>query len=105
MLFDIAHYQQGGGDPVAGIRKYRDRIKVVHLKDVEATAAAPGYRWVALGRGRVDVKGCMAALRDGGSGFSGWAIVELDRVVDPETPKAAAIANREYVRKELGLTL
>ncbi len=47
----------------------------------------------------------MAALRDGGSGFSGWAIVELDRVVDPETPKAAAIANREYVRKELGLTL
>jgi inosose dehydratase len=103
VLFDIAHYQQGGGDPIAGIRKYRDRIKVVHLKDVETTSGTPGYRWVALGRGRVDVKGCIAALRNGG--FDGWAIVELDRALEPETPKQAAIANREYVTKQLGLTL
>ena len=103
LLFDIAHYQQGGGDPVAAIRRYRDRIRVVHLKDVEKTAAAPGYRWVALGRGRVNVKGCVSALRDGG--FNGWAIVELDRAMEPETPKAAAVANREYVTKQLGLTL
>src|SRR5947208_6209073 len=103
VLFDIAHYQQGGGDPVAAIRRYRDHIRVVHLKDVEKTAAAPGYRWVALGRGRVNVKGCVSALRDGG--FNGWAIVELDRAMEPETPKAAAVANREYVTKQLGLTL
>ncbi len=64
ILFDIAHYQQGGGDPVAAIRKYRDRIKVVHLKDVRAIDKAPGYEWVELGRGRVDVKGCVAALKD-----------------------------------------
>jgi inosose dehydratase len=49
ILFDIAHYQQGGGDPVAAIRKYRDRIKVVHLKDVRAIDKAPGYEWVELG--------------------------------------------------------
>ena len=30
LLFDVAHYQQGGGDPVAAIRKYRDWIDVVH---------------------------------------------------------------------------
>jgi len=104
LLFDIAHYQQGGGDPVAAIPRYAKKIKVVHLKDVRKVEASPGYRWVELGRGRVDVKGCVAALQK--SGFEGWAIVELDRVVDPGgTPKAAAEANRDYVVKELGLRL
>jgi inosose dehydratase len=104
LLFDIAHYQQGGGDPVKAIRRYGKAIKVVHLKDVRPIDAAPGYQWVELGRGRVDVKGCVAALRD--VGFDGWAIVELDRVVDPDgSPKASAIANRDYVVKQLGLTL
>src|SRR5207247_7043628 len=91
LLFDIAHYQQGGGDPIAAIRRYRDRIRVVHLKDMEKTAAAPGYRWVALGRGRVNVKGCVSALRDGG--FNGWAIGELQRGRGPEARKRAAAAS------------
>lgn len=104
VLFDIAHYQQGGGDPVAAIRRFGKRIRVVHLKDVRPIAAAPGYQWVELGRGRVDVKGCIAALRD--IGFDGWAIVELDRVVDAGgTPKQSAEANRDFVVKQLGLTL
>ena len=76
----------------------------MHLKDVRPIDAAPGYQWVELGRGRVDVKGCVAALKD--NGFDGWAIVELDRVVDPGgSPKASAAANRDYVVKQLGLTL
>jgi inosose dehydratase len=102
LLFDIAHYQQGGGDPVAFIRQHGKAIKVVHLKDVRPTDAAPGYQWVELGRGRVDVKGCVAALA--ANGFDGWAIVELDKVVDPGgTPKASAEANRAYVVSQLGL--
>jgi inosose dehydratase len=104
LLFDIAHYQQGGGDPVAAIRRYRDWIKVVHLKDVTAITESPGYQFVELGHGRVNVKGCVAALKD--IGFSGWAIVELDRVPDPNgSPKSSAISNREYVVHQLGLTL
>ena len=104
LLFDIAHYQQGGGDPVAAIRRYGKAIKVVHLKDVRPIDAAPGYQWVELGRGRVDVKGCVAALKD--IGFDGWAIVELDRVVDPGgSPKASAAANRDFVINQLGLPL
>jgi inosose dehydratase len=97
LLFDIAHYQQGGGDPVKAIRRYGKAIKVVHLKDVRPIDAAPGYQWVELGRGTVDVKGCVSALKD--AGFDGWAIVELDRVVDAGgTAKASAAANREYAR-------
>ena len=104
LLFDIAHYQQGGGNPVAAIRRYGKAIRVVHLKDVRPIQTPPGYQWVELGRGRVDVKGCVAALKD--IGFDGWAIVELDRVVDPGgTPKASALANREFVVNQLGLTL
>ena len=104
LLFDIAHYQQGGGDPVAAIRRYRQWIKVVHLKDVVSIPEPPGYRFVELGRGRVNVKGCVEALKD--IGFDGWAIVELDRVPEPEgTPKSSAIANREYVATQLGLTI
>jgi inosose dehydratase len=104
LLFDIAHYQQGGGDPVKAIRQYGKAIKVVHLKDVRPIEAAPGYQWVELGRGRVDVKGCVAALKD--IGFDGWAIVELDKVVDPGgTPMASAQVNRAFVINQLGLTL
>ena len=104
LLFDIAHYQQGGGDPVRAIRTYATRIRAVHLKDVRPIDAAPGYQWVELGRGRVDVKACVAALKD--ANYDGWAIVELDRVVDAGgSPKASAIANREYVVTQLGLTV
>jgi inosose dehydratase len=103
LLFDIAHYQQGGGDPVAGIRTYRKWIKAVHLKDVKTVPGAPGYRFVELGRGRVDVKGAVAALREGG--FSGWAIVELDQPSAPDTPKSAALANRRYVESQLDLKI
>jgi inosose dehydratase len=106
LLFDVAHYQQGGGDPVAALRKYRDWIEVVHLKDVRAggaggagTAGGAGsraYEFVELGRGRVDMPGVFAALRE--IGFGKWAIVELDRVPDPgRTPKESAEQNKKYL--------
>jgi inosose dehydratase len=108
LLFDIAHYQQGGGDPVAAVRQYRDWLEVVHLKDVrqappEAPASSaspdrrsPSYQFVELGRGRVDVPGVLAALRD--VAFDKWAIVELDRVPDPgRTAKESAEMNKRYL--------
>jgi len=106
LLFDIAHYQQGGGDPVKAIRQYRSWIEVLHLKDVRAggaglpagarSAEASGYEFVELGRGRVDVPGVFAALRE--IAFDKWAIVELDRVPEPgRTPKESAEMNRRYL--------
>src|SRR3972149_4256515 len=35
LIFDIAHYQQGGGDPIAAIRRHAKRMRAVHLKNVE----------------------------------------------------------------------
>jgi inosose dehydratase len=117
LLFDIAHYQQGGGDPVKAIRQYRSWIEVVHLKDVRASlpavargaeaggaGRAGGYEFVELGRGRVDVPGVFAALRD--IAFDKWAIVELDRVPDPgRTPKESAEMNRRYLVDQLHQTI
>jgi inosose dehydratase len=106
MLFDIAHYQQAGGDPVAAIRKYRDWITVLHLKDVRAggSGGSGGYQFVELGRGRVDVPGVFKALDD--ISFKGWAIVELDRVPDPNrTPKEAAETNKRYITERMKLTI
>jgi inosose dehydratase len=96
LLFDVAHYQQGGGDPVAAIKRYGSWIDVVHLKDVVAQPSGSGYQFVELGRGRVDLPGVFAALD--AIGFSGWSIVELDRVPEPgRTPKESAEINRRYL--------
>jgi inosose dehydratase len=105
MLFDVAHYQQGGGDPAAAIREYRDWIDVVHLKDVRAaTSGSSPYEFVELGRGRVDLPAVFAALRD--IAFDKWAIVELDRVPDPgRTPKESAEMNKRYLIDKAGQTL
>jgi inosose dehydratase len=122
LLFDVAHYQQGGGDPVAAIRTYRDWIDVVHLKDVRPApegsgsggASGPGgsrgsvgassYQFVELGRGRVDLPGVFAVLRE--IKYRKWAIVELDRVPDPgRTPKEAAETNRRFLLETMHQTL
>jgi inosose dehydratase len=105
LLFDTAHYQQGGGDPVAGIRKYAGRITALHIKDLQPEAGGkPAYRFVELGRGQVDLKAVFGALKQ--VGFTGWAIVELDRVPDPSrTPKDSAIISRDYLQHELRFTI
>ena len=108
---DIAHYQQGGGDPVKAIREYTDRLLFLHIKDVEPQVPKPGatgeqarnYRFVELGRGKVDLKGVFKALSD--IKFKGWAVVELDRVPDDaRTPKAAAEICKKYL-EDLGFTI
>ena len=98
---DVAHYRQGGGDPVSAIRKYAGRHLFFHLKDVESPrpdkADDPkSYRWVELGRGRVDVPAVLAAIDD--IRFRGWVVVELDAVPDKaRTPKASAEINKTYL--------
>jgi inosose dehydratase len=99
---DTAHYQMGGGDPVRAVKDYADRMLFLHIKDLETPVpGATGdlsrsYRFVELGRGKVDLKGVFAALS--AISFRGWAIVELDRVPDDaRTPKESAMISRRYL--------
>jgi inosose dehydratase len=104
LLFDVAHYQQGGGDPVAALRTYREWLEVVHLKDVIASGSGGAYQFVELGRGVVNLPGVFAALGD--VHFGGWAIVELDKVPDPgRTPKEAAEVNKRYLVEVMHRTI
>ena len=103
LLLDVAHYQQGGGDPVAAIRRYRDRLAMLHLKDVVPLPAAAGrpagYRFVPLGQGRVNLPAVFAALRD--VGYDGWAVVELDSVQGTgRTPAQAAADNKRFLESQ-----
>jgi inosose dehydratase len=104
LQLDIAHYQQGGGDPVAAVSEYKDRLLFLHIKDVEPQTPVPGgtgdqarnYRFVELGRGKVNIKGVFDALDK--IRFKGWAVIELDRVPDDtRTPKESAVICRKYV--------
>jgi inosose dehydratase len=108
LLFDIAHYDQGGGDPVAGIARHKDRITIVHLKDVmgpleDGRPRRESYMFVELGRGHVDVAGAVAALEK--IGFRGPGVIELDTAEPGSTPKQAAVANKQYAVGVLGLRL
>jgi inosose dehydratase len=102
---DVAHYTQGGGDPVSAIDRYHDRLLFLHIKDVESVPPAGGadparsYRWVELGRGRVDLTGVFTALKR--AGFKGWAVVELDAVPDKtRTPKESGQISKSYLERQ-----
>jgi inosose dehydratase len=104
---DTAHYQQGGGDPVEAVREYADRLLFLHLKDLESPVPrdsrdpARSYRFVELGRGKVDFKRVFTALRD--INFTGWGIVELDNVPDPiRSPRDSAMICKNYLEDDLG---
>src|SRR5262249_54826502 len=105
LLFDTAHYQQGGGDPAAAIRRYRDWIAVLHLKDVrDRSGGSDTYQFVELGRGRVDFKAVYAALDE--INFNGGGVVELDRVPDAgRSPRESAEIKRRYLAETLHQTL
>jgi len=105
---DIAHYQQGGGDPARAIRQYRDRLLFLDIKDVESPVpgasgdTSPPYRFVELGRGTVDLPAVFKALRE--IKFRGWAVVELDSVPDKaRTPKESALISKKYLEEKLGI--
>jgi inosose dehydratase len=103
LLLDVAHYAQGGGDPVQAIHKYSRRIVLMHFKDVKNAPNASGYEWVELGHGRVDFPGVIAALHQ--IHYRGWGIVELDRVPNGETltPKEANAVSLNFLRERLGV--
>jgi inosose dehydratase len=107
---DVAHYNQGGGDSAKAIKKYRDRLLFLHIKDVESPVPAVAgeqpsqYRFVELGRGNVDLPSIFKALKE--VKFRGWAIVELDSVPDKtRTPKEAAMISKKYLEEKLRMKI
>jgi inosose dehydratase len=78
-------------DPVAQLRKYRDRVGYVHMKDV-----GPG-KFCPMGRGTrgLDFGACLAALE--AIDYRGWVVGELSNYADTEAT-ASCRENREFLR-------
>jgi inosose dehydratase len=108
MELDVAHYLQGGGDPAKAVHKYSGRHLFLHIKDVESPLpGATGdpkrsYRFVELGRGKVDLPAVFEALKT--IKFRGWCVVELDAVPDKaRSPKDSALISKSYIESRLKL--
>ena len=86
---DTAHLAAGGGDPAALIRRFPDRIRHVHLKDLRDGAFLP------LGQGDVDFTDVLAAIRE--VGYDRWLMVELDSY-DGDPAEAARISRTHLDR-------
>ena len=86
---DTAHLAAGGGDPAELIRRYPDRIRHVHLKDLRSDP----FGWLPLGQGVLDFADIMRAVRE--TGYDSWLIVELDDY--DGDPREAAEISKTYL--------
>jgi inosose dehydratase len=107
---DIGHLAYGGGDSLAMLADYGDRVRHIHLKDVDgavlARAKAEGWSFgqalksfifPALGQGIAHVPEVVEQLVR--RGYDGWFVLEQDTT--PDDPRDVARANREYLERLL----
>ena len=112
LLLDTGHVTAGGGEPVRGLREWRERIDHLHLKDVRLDVLREAADWdeawrqgvfCELGSGDVDLEGFFAEL----DGYSGWLVVEQDWVPGPADEFAgqahAQARNRRWLTEHAGL--
>jgi inosose dehydratase len=116
LCLDTGHYFFGGGDPVDAVRMYGDRIRHLHLKDVQLEILEDARRdgvgfleavrrgvFCELGAGAVNLNMVIQEVIAGG--YSEWAIVEQD--VDTRSgdvnPSESARRSRQYLRNVIGI--
>jgi inosose dehydratase len=98
LCLDTGHLIIGGSDPLEVAEGAADRVKHVHLKDVDRGVARRlgareiGFKEAAqeeafrpLGEGDVDVARLLEILDR--SGYSGWYVLEQDIMVASEPPE------------------
>lgn len=118
LCLDTGHLYLGGIDPSDLVATAGDRIKHVHLKDLDrglASAFQAGemtYReavsrgvYRTLGAGDLDINGVVERLRR--SGYSGWFVLEQDTALTAEPPPGrgpveSARASLAYFRRISG---
>ena len=115
LCLETGHMMLGGGDPVALLRDWAERVNHVHLKDAslavrdqivadgaQATAIWSREAFPVLGGGDLDVDAVLDGLR--GMSFGGWLVVEQDilprsaerfaRAADEQRSNRAFLAER-----------
>jgi inosose dehydratase len=116
ICLDTGHYAYSFGSPRDAVRQYGQRIRYVHLKDVDPvvrervgqqgldfyTAVRAGV-FSPLGKGCADIAGVVADLLS--MSYHGWVVAEQDillPVPPPQAPLENARVSRAFLR-QLGI--
>jgi sugar phosphate isomerase/epimerase len=95
--YDTANVNHGGEDEVATLRAIVDRVVHVHVKDTVPVQAKDKvkHECVALGKGKVNVLGCLRVLKE--HGYSGMLSLETEGEFDAEEAQRLVEASRSYL--------
>ena len=116
ICLDTGHYAYSFNNPRDAVRQYRQRIRYVHLKDVDPIVkkrvaeegldfygAVRSGVFTPLGRGCADIAGVVTDLLS--LGYRGWVVAEQD-ILLPVSPPAAPLENAQVSRaflRQLGI--
>ena len=101
LCLDVGHHIVGGGDPVATVAAFGDRVRHLHVKDVDPAVlrrvrggqyeglgqAVREGLFTELGAGLLDLDGVLRSLVE--LDYGGWLIVEQDWGWGPPSESAA----------------
>jgi len=114
LLYDTGHFAYCGEDPLAMVKKYKNRIKHVHLKDIRPTVVQQvrdeslsfleGVRRGAFtvpGDGCIDFDPIFAVLAE--INYEGYMVVEAEQDPAIANPFEYALMGRKYIKEKTGL--
>ena len=114
LLFDTGHFTYFGEDPLEVVKKYVNRIKHVHLKDIrpevveqvkkENMSFLAGVRAGAFtipGDGCINYDPIFKVLED--AGYEGYMVVEAEQDPAKANPLEYAIRARKFIAEKTGL--
>ena len=114
LLFDTGHFAYCGVDPLKMVKKYADRIKHVHLKDIrremvekvkaENLSFLDGVRmgtFTVPGDGCIDFDPIFKVLEE--TGYEGYMLVEAEQDPAKANPLEYAMKARKFIAEKTGL--
>lgn len=114
LLFDSGHCSFAGIDPVKVLKKYIERTRHVHLKDLRSEVAKKGreQKWSFLknvregvftvpGDGDVNFEPLFDILKE--ADYEGWVVVEAEQDPAKANPLEYALKARKYISEKTGL--
>lgn len=112
LCLDTGHYAFAGGNPAEAVDTYRNRLRYLHLKDLDPQVRADLLKdrgsfmtalrrriFTELGRGCVDVAAIARLLQE--ADWNGWVVAEQDTSF--QAPLGSAKANREALVECFGV--
>lgn len=114
LLYDTGHLVFSGVDPVEVLKKYVDRVRHVHLKDIRKEVLEKVKRenlsfldailegvFTVPGDGMIDFEPIFKILEE--SDYKGWMVVEAEQDPAKANPFEYALKARKFIREKTGL--